>query len=69
MTENEALAQLSPEDRLELLAFDCELRRVPRPLIDAIWAGVDALRIRSVGDLRGRQGHLRPARRSEPELN
>jgi hypothetical protein len=27
MTEDEALAQLSPVDRLELVAFDLELRR------------------------------------------
>jgi hypothetical protein len=31
-------------DRLALVAFDAELRRLPRPLVEAIWAGVDALR-------------------------
>src|SRR5688500_11261478 len=34
-----------PAERLEVLAFDAELRRVPRPLIEALWAGVDALRL------------------------
>jgi hypothetical protein len=38
------LLRLSPADRLELLAFDAELRRLPRPLIEAIWAGVDAVK-------------------------
>jgi hypothetical protein len=33
----------SASERLELIAFDLELRRVPRALIEAIWAGVDAL--------------------------
>ena len=37
------LARLSPADRLRLLIFDAELRRVPRPLISALWAGLDAL--------------------------
>jgi hypothetical protein len=36
-------SRLSIADRLRLLAFDSELRRLPRPLIDAIWAGIDAL--------------------------
>jgi hypothetical protein len=36
VTENEALDQLALEDRLELLAFDAELRRLPRALIAAI---------------------------------
>jgi hypothetical protein len=31
-----------------LLAFDCELRRVPRLVISALWAGVDALEYRNV---------------------
>jgi hypothetical protein len=37
------LARLSAADCLRLSAFDAELRAVPRPLIAAIWAGVDAL--------------------------
>ncbi len=37
------LGRLSPADRLQLLAFDAEFRRLPRPLLDALWAGVDAL--------------------------
>jgi len=37
------LARLSPTDRLRLLLFDAELRRLPRPFLDALWAGVDAL--------------------------
>jgi hypothetical protein len=40
----ELLTRLSTADRLELLAFDAELRRLPRPLIEALWAGVDALK-------------------------
>jgi hypothetical protein len=43
MEENDALRRLTPAKRLELLAFDAELRRLPRPLIEAIWAGIDAL--------------------------
>jgi hypothetical protein len=43
MTENEALAQLSLADRLELVAFDLELRRAPRALIEALWQTVDKL--------------------------
>jgi len=37
------LDRLSSADRLRLLAFDAELRRLPRPLIAALWAGADAL--------------------------
>lgn len=36
------LDRLSQADRLQLLAFDAELRRLPRPLIAAVWAA-DAL--------------------------
>ena len=39
------LDRLSPADRLQLLAFDAELRGLPRPFIAAIWAGVDAVRL------------------------
>jgi hypothetical protein len=39
MHENEALSRLPLVDRLELLAFDAELRRLPRPLIEAIGDG------------------------------
>jgi hypothetical protein len=35
--------RMSPRDRLHLLEFDAELRRQPRPLIAALWAGVDAV--------------------------
>jgi len=38
------LDRLSPADRLRLLTFDAELRRLPRPLVNALWAGVDALK-------------------------
>jgi hypothetical protein len=48
-------SQLSPADRLRLLVFDAELRRVPRPLIDALWAGVDALE-REMGSQVGSTG-------------
>jgi hypothetical protein len=34
---------LPPADRLELVAFDLELRRSPMALIAAVWAGRDAL--------------------------
>jgi hypothetical protein len=45
MTDDEVWLRLSPADRLELVvAFDLELRRAPRALIDAVWAGVDALK-------------------------
>ena len=37
------LDRLSPADCLQLLAFEAELRRLPRPFLDALWAGVDAL--------------------------
>ena len=37
------LDRLSPADRLQLLPFDAKLRRLPRLLIAALWAGVDAL--------------------------
>ena len=44
MPDDEAWDRLPPEDRLELVAFDLELRRAQGPLIDAVWAGVDGLR-------------------------
>jgi hypothetical protein len=44
---SEWLARLSPADRLRLLAFDCELRRLLRPLISALWEALDALEYRS----------------------
>jgi hypothetical protein len=43
MPDDAALWQLSPADRLELVAFDPELRRAPQALIAALWDGVDAL--------------------------
>jgi hypothetical protein len=36
-------SRLSATDRLHVLIFDCELRRVPRPLLDALWEALDAL--------------------------
>jgi hypothetical protein len=44
------LVRLSLADRLRLLAFDAELRCLPRCFLDALWAGVDAL-----GATRGRE--------------
>jgi hypothetical protein len=35
--------RLSIPDRLRLLLFDAELRRFPRPFIDALWEALDAL--------------------------
>ena len=29
--------------RVRLLAFDCELRRLPRPLVEALWEALEAL--------------------------
>jgi hypothetical protein len=57
------LDRLSPADRLQLLAFDAELRRLPRPFIEALWAGVDA--VQPVRPDRGRRssGGSAPARR------
>jgi hypothetical protein len=37
------LARLSPADRLRLVIFDAELRRLPRPLLDALWLALDCL--------------------------
>ena len=45
MTEDARLRALPLADWLRLLAFDAELRRPPRPLIAALWAGVDALEV------------------------
>lgn len=39
----ECLARLRPADLLRSVAFDAELRGLPRPFVDAIRAGVDAL--------------------------
>jgi hypothetical protein len=43
MPHDEAWYQLPLVDRLELVAFDLELRRAPRALIAAVWEGRDAL--------------------------
>ena len=45
-----------PPDRLRLLAFDAELRRLPRPFLDALWAGVDALESSSGSSGEGMSG-------------
>ena len=34
---------LSPADRPRLLALDAQLRRLPRPVVDTLWAAVDSL--------------------------
>jgi hypothetical protein len=34
---------LAPPIPLRLLAFEADLRRLPRPFLDPLWAGVDAL--------------------------
>jgi len=47
------LDRLSAADRLQLPALDAELRRLPRPLLDALWAGVDALDAVPKGDPTG----------------
>jgi len=39
----EWLLRLSAADRLRLLAFGCELRRLPRSLVSALWATLDSL--------------------------
>jgi hypothetical protein len=36
MTDDEALSRLPLVDRLKLLAFDAELRRLPRAMLPAI---------------------------------
>ena len=43
---SEVLSRLSAADRLRLLAFDAELRGLPQPFLEALWAGVDALESR-----------------------
>ena len=43
MSDDTHLHRLSHADRLRLLAFDAQLRQLPRPLLDALWAGVDAV--------------------------
>jgi hypothetical protein len=58
-------ARLSAADRLRLLALDAELRHVPRPLIDAIWAGVDALEGSRVSQGGPRQSRPGPSLESE----
>jgi hypothetical protein len=42
------LSRLSAIDRLRLLAFDCELRWVPRPLVSVFWEALDALENRNM---------------------
>jgi hypothetical protein len=49
MPDDEAWFRLPLVDRLELVALDLELRRAPRALIEAVWAGVDVLRGRVAG--------------------
>ena len=51
------IAQLSFADRIRLLALDAELCRLPRPFIDALWAGVDAVEARRVLASPFRQQH------------
>jgi hypothetical protein len=41
---DDALWRLTPVERLELVAFDLELRWGPRALIAAVWLAVDTLR-------------------------
>jgi hypothetical protein len=37
------LDRLSPADHLQLVAFDAQLRRLPRPFLNALWEALDAL--------------------------
>jgi hypothetical protein len=49
MSDDEVLFQLPLVDRLELVAFDLELRRAPRALIAAVWSGSMPEKMAAVG--------------------